>query len=214
VLVIEANLATRGFASCVVGHTQSYDHASMPGRLHGARGFRRAVASDAPQLVMLVRSAYRGSVSRQGWTSEADLVGGDRIDEGQVLDLIERAGSALLVLDDGDGVIACCHLEDRRDGVAWFGTFAVEPKQQGRGVGRRLLAEAEERAADAFGALAMEMTVLAQQEALIGWYERLGFKRTGETRRFPADPRHAIPRRDDLHFVVLRKHLNHERPAR
>jgi ribosomal protein S18 acetylase RimI-like enzyme len=136
------------------------------------------------------------------------------MDEGQVLDLIERAGSALLVLDDGDGVIACCHLEDRRDGVAWFGTFAVEPKQQGRGVGRRLLAEAEERAADAFGALAMEMTVLAQQEALIGWYERLGFKRTGETRRFPADPRHAIPRRDDLHFVVLRKHLNHEPPAR
>jgi len=191
----------------------SYDGVSMPGRLHRVQGLRPAVVSDAPRLVTLVRSAYRGRVSRQGWTSEADLVGGDRIDEGQVRDLIERAGSILLVLDEGDGIRACCHLEDRGDGVAFFGTFAVEPTQQGHGVGRGVMAEAQERAADAFGASAMEMTVLAQQEALIRWYERLGFQRTGETRRFPADARHARARRDDLYFVVLRKHLNDQRPA-
>jgi ribosomal protein S18 acetylase RimI-like enzyme len=175
--------------------------------------FRMAAASDAAELVTLVRSAYRGSASRTGWTSEADLVSGDRIDAGQVLDVIERPRSMLLVLEADDGLLACCQLQDRGDGVAFFGTFAVRPTAQGRGVGRRVMAEAEQRVADAFGASVLEMTVLGQQEALILWYERLGFRRTGETRRFPADPRYARPQRDDLHFVVLRKHLNDERPA-
>jgi ribosomal protein S18 acetylase RimI-like enzyme len=171
------------------------------------KGFRMAAPTDAAELVTLVRSAYRGEASREGWTSEADLVSGDRIDEAQVLDAIERPGSMMLVLDEDDGVLACCRLEDRGDSVAFFGTFAVAPKAQGRGVGRRVMAEAERLVADAFGASVLEMTVLAQQTALILWYERLGFQRTGETRRFPADPRHAVPQRDDLYFVVLRKHL-------
>jgi hypothetical protein len=51
------------------------------------------------------------------------------------------------------------------------------------------------------------MTVLAQQDKLIAYYERRGFRRTGETRPFPADPRYARPLRDDLHFVVLVKAL-------
>jgi ribosomal protein S18 acetylase RimI-like enzyme len=177
------------------------------------KSFRLAAPSDAAALVTLVRSAYRGSASREGWTSEADLVTGDRIDEGQVLDVIERPGSMLLVLEEPDGLLACCHLEDRGDGVAFFGTFAVRPTAQGRGVGRRVMAEAEQRVADAFEASVLEMTVLGQQEALILWYERLGFRRTGETRRFPADSRYARPQRDDLYFVVLRKHLTDERPA-
>lgn len=173
----------------------------------GVKGFRRAVASDATQLVTLVRSAYRGSASRAGWTSEAHLVDGERIDERQVLDLIDRPRSMLLVLEDGDGLLACCQLEDRGAGLAYLGTLAVQPKAQGRGVGRRVVAEAERRVAGAFAARALELTVLAQQQALILWYERLGFRRTGETRPFPADPLYARPKRDDLHFVVLRKQL-------
>jgi hypothetical protein len=51
------------------------------------------------------------------------------------------------------------------------------------------------------------MTVLAPQEALIAYYERRGFRRTGETRPFPADPRYARPLRDGLRFVVLEKSL-------
>ena len=52
----------------------------------------------------------------------------------------------------------------------------------------------------------MEMTVIAQREDLIAWYERRGYTRTGETRPFPyGDERFGRPRRDDLVFVVLRK---------
>jgi hypothetical protein len=43
---------------------------------------------------------------------------------------------------------------------------------------------------------------------LRSWYERLGYRPTGETRPFPADPVFAVPMRDDLYLVVLTKRLS------
>jgi ribosomal protein S18 acetylase RimI-like enzyme len=169
---------------------------------------RLAEAADAAELVQLIQSAYRGEESRQGWTSEADLLEGDRIDLEEVLSLINGHNSVILVLDDGTRIAGCCKIERRANGGAYFGTFAVSPAAQGGGLGRRLMAEAERRAVDIYGAERLEMTVLAQQAALIAWYERLGFRRTGETIAFPADPKHARPLRDDLHFLVLAKQLS------
>ena len=168
---------------------------------------KTAVAGDAPEIVVLVRSAYRGVESRDGWTSEADLVGGDRIDEAGVLALITTPGSMMLIAREDDGVVACCQLQDQGGNVTYFGTFAVDPRRQGAGLGRQLMAAAEHAAVDVFAARQMEMTVLAQQGALIAHYERKGFVRTGEVRPFPADPVLARPLREDLYFVVLRKTL-------
>jgi hypothetical protein len=50
--------------------------------------FRRATPSDVPQVVALVESAYRGDASRAGWTTEADLLDGQRTDEAEVLGFI------------------------------------------------------------------------------------------------------------------------------
>jgi ribosomal protein S18 acetylase RimI-like enzyme len=170
-------------------------------------GFRLAAPADVESLVELIRSAYRGESSRQGWTSEADLVGGDRISAEQVLAVIEGPNSIMLVFDEGKSIIACCHVEDRGSNLAYFGTFAVAPTAQGIGLGRRLMAEAERSAVLTFGSTVLELAVLAQQEKLIAWYERLGFLRSGETRPFPADPEFARPLRNDLYFVVLSKNL-------
>ena len=168
---------------------------------------RPARAGDAEVLVTLIRSAYRGDTSRAGWTSEADLVEGDRISAGQVRAMIERSGSLVLAAETEAGIVACCQLENRGSGLAYFGTFAVSPHDQGAGLGRQLMAEAELQAVTAFAARRLEMTVLAQQDKLIAYYERRGFLRTGETRPFPAHPRYARPLRDDLYFVVLVKDL-------
>jgi ribosomal protein S18 acetylase RimI-like enzyme len=178
-----------------------------------ASEFRLAVPADATRLVELIRSAYRGEASRDGWTSEADLVEGDRIDLAQVRHIIATPDSMMIVLGQGDGITACCAVEDRGEGLAYFGTFAVSPAAQGHGTGRRVMAEAERRAVAGFGAATMEITVLAQQTALLAWYERLGFRRTGEQRPFPADPKFARPLRDDLYFVVLTKKLAGARPV-
>jgi ribosomal protein S18 acetylase RimI-like enzyme len=168
---------------------------------------RPARPADADVLTDLIRSAYRGQDSRAGWTSEADLVEGERISRDQVIDMISAGGSLLLVGGDAAQLVACCQLRNQGAGLAYFGTFAVSPQAQGAGLGRQLMAEAERQAVAAFAATRLEMTVLAQQDKLIAYYERRGFRRTGETRPFPADPRYARPLRDDLYFVVLEKPL-------
>jgi ribosomal protein S18 acetylase RimI-like enzyme len=168
---------------------------------------RAAIPADAGRLAALIRAAYRGTISRNGWTSEADLVGGDRIDVERVLSIIDGPKSMMLVVEQGDDLIACCQLEDRGNNQGYFGTFAVSPYAQGGGLGRRLVTEAQRQAVLRYGSSVLEMTVLAQQENLIAWYERLGFRRTGETRPFPADPIYARPLQEGLYFAVLAKRL-------
>lgn len=53
-----------------------------------------------------------------------------------------------------------------------------------------------------------KMTVVAQREELIAWYQRRGYTITGETRPFPYDKLvNSVALRDDLHFMVLTKTL-------
>jgi ribosomal protein S18 acetylase RimI-like enzyme len=169
--------------------------------------FRRATEADVPALVELVQSAYRGEASRAGWTTEADLLDGQRTDPAMVNAAVTDPTALVLAASvDGD-LIACCHLE-RRDGYAYFGMFAVRPTVQGGGVGRSVLAEAERLARAEWDATEMRMTVLDQRAELIAWYERRGFSRTGETAPFPyGDLRFGRPLREDLHFAILTKPL-------
>jgi N-acetylglutamate synthase-like GNAT family acetyltransferase len=163
---------------------------------------RPALASDVPALVELVTSAYRGDASRAGWTTEADLIDGSRTDAEELAELLPD----LLVAEDESGLLGCCAMTVR-DGLGYFGTFAVRPTLQGGGVGSQLLAAAEARALEQ-GLPAVEMTVLSVREELIAYYERRGYVRTGETRPFPYGvTRNGLPRTDDLEFAVLLKPL-------
>lgn len=169
--------------------------------------FRDAVADDVPTVVALVESAYRGDASRQGWTTEADMLEGQRVDAAGVLALIGDARArVLLALRDGM-LVACCEL--RHEGEdAYFGMFSVRPDGQGSGVGRRVLAEAERIARDEWQCHGLRMTVIDIRSELIAWYERRGYSRTGEHKPFPyGDERFGIPKRDDLRFEVLYKAL-------
>ncbi|MFI5907878.1 GNAT family N-acetyltransferase [Dactylosporangium sp. NPDC051541] len=168
--------------------------------------FRVADAADVPVLVELVQSAYRGDRSRAGWTTEADLLEGQRTDPAMVTAAVTGPDSVVLLALDGDETVAaCCHLE-RRDGYAYFGMFAVDPGRQGGGVGAGLLAEAERFARDEWGAGEVRMTVIVQRAELIAWYERRGYKRTGELSPFPyGDERFGVPLRPDLAFEILVK---------
>jgi ribosomal protein S18 acetylase RimI-like enzyme len=169
--------------------------------------FRIATAVDVPLVVALTQSAYRGDASRAGWTTEADLLDGQRTDVREVVELLQRPGSVILLAENMRGLVACCHLE-RQEGNGYFGMFSVSPGLQGNGTGRALLAEAERIARDDWHCAAMRMTVIDVRSELIAWYERRGYHRTGEYRPFPyGDPRFGIPRRDDLRFEWLIKEL-------
>jgi len=169
--------------------------------------FRAATASDIPTLITLVTSAYRGEVSKQGWTTEADLLDGQRIDaEGLARDLVRERSRILLAERDGQ-VLACAHVAVE-DGAGDFGMFSVKPDQQGSGLGKLVISEAERVAREEWQLPAMRMTVIDVRDELIAFYERRGYRRTGIKKPFPyGDARYGIPKRDDLRFEVLEKAL-------
>ena len=174
--------------------------------------FRHATPDDIDAVVALVTSAYRGEASRAGWTTEADLLDGARIDPEVLRQDILRPQSIVLLAEAGDGtaaerLLACAHVavEDR---AGYFGMFAVRPGLQGAGVGSMVLAECERIAHEDWQQPLMRMTVIVQRDELIAWYERRGYRRTGVFKPFPyGDERFGIPRRDDLRFETLEKTL-------
>ncbi|MEU1055556.1 GNAT family N-acetyltransferase [Streptomyces sp. NPDC005876] len=169
--------------------------------------FRAATDADVDALVALIESAYRGEASRAGWTTEADILEGQRTDPEGVREVVGSPDSTLLTVERDGRIIACCQLEHRGD-HAYFGMFAVSPALQGAGLGKLIIAEAERRARAEWGVDEMRMTVISAREDLIAWYERRGYRRTGRTAPFPyGDERFGIPLRDDLRFELLVKPL-------
>lgn len=173
--------------------------------------FDTAGAGDLPALVALVNSAYRGATSRAGWTTEADLLDGQRTDVAALAEDLAVPGVEMVVARENDRPVGCFVLADAaahgHAGSGYLGMLTVAPDLQATGLGRELIAEAERRSR-AHGWDGLMMTVIAQRTELIAYYERRGFALTGETEAFPyGDERFGVPRRDDLSFVVLRKPL-------
>ncbi|MDR3507665.1 MAG: GNAT family N-acetyltransferase [Caulobacteraceae bacterium] len=171
----------------------------------------------APELeavVALVNSAYRGDSSRAGWTTEADYLDGQRTSLADLRqDLAAETAPVILVLrETADGPILACVLAERTTGsdgrtVAYIGMVTVNPAIQAKGLGRVMLEAAEALAKD-WGAVRARMTVVSIRDTLIAWYERRGYRLTGERLPFPYDDaRFGEPRRPDLEFLVLEKPL-------
>jgi ribosomal protein S18 acetylase RimI-like enzyme len=164
-----------------------------------------AVPEDAPQLSVLVNSAYRGDTGRQGWTTEADLIDGSRTDAELLKTVIETPGSLILkYVEDGE-IIGCVEL--RKEGNKFYlGMLTVKPKIQGKGIGKALMKASEEEAIKQ-NCNAIFMNVLTERKELIDWYVRHGYRDTGKRKPFAfTDPRFGFPKMP-LEFMIMEKAL-------
>lgn len=162
---------------------------------------RVAAVPDLSRLHPVIERAYRGDEARLGWTHEADLIEGRRI-EGATLDAILASPADRLLVAERDGaIVGCVQVTGKEGGVAYLGLLCIDPALQAAGLGRQLITAAETMARSAFAARLVEMTVIERRAELIAYYERRGYARTGERRPFPIvlDP--------PLEMVVLAKEL-------
>ena len=170
-----------------------------------------ATVADYPAVVALANLAYRGGGgAKASWNVEAGIVEGTRLTESLLReDLAAKPHAHLLLYRDTlDGpLLGTVWLEPQDNHVWYLGLFTIHPELQNRQLGRELLAAAEDFARE-LGGKTIRMTVLNVREALIAWYERRGYAKTGETVRFPyGDERFGKPLLDNLHFIVLEKKL-------
>ncbi|GAB3018930.1 GNAT family N-acetyltransferase [Spirosoma pulveris] len=163
-----------------------------------------ASGQDIPALDRLVNSAYRGDSSRQGWTTEADLLDGIRTSEESLRAIFSNPNAQILKYEQARQLLGCVYLEQKGNDL-YLGMLTVSPEAQAGGIGKQLLMAAEE-VAIAKKCRAVTMTVITQRHELIAWYERRGYRSTGETQPFPDDPRFGIPKQP-LAFIVMEKEL-------
>ena len=164
-----------------------------------------ATPADAPRLTQFVNAAYRGDASRQGWTTEADLLDGQRIDEAGLRAMLALPQAVILLCQTVEGQLLGSFHAQAKGAVLYLSMLAVAPAGQGQGAGRFLL-EAVEEYGRQHGCTISRMTVISVRAELIAYYERRGYHRTGATEPFPTDPCFGLPRQP-LELLVLEKAL-------
>lgn len=168
--------------------------------------FKVAVLQDANEIVRLVNQAYRPEDPALTWTNESLLVSGDRIRFEQVVDLITRVDSfVLLGFNSAQGLCACIHVEKRQNS-AYLGMLSVSTMQQNKGIGKAMLLFAETYARS-LGLVKSTMVVLSARTALIAFYLRRGYRQVGDKMAYPVDADVGIPKQENLTIEVLEKLL-------
>ena len=158
---------------------------------------------DAEDIATLANSAYRGDSGRQGWTTEADLLDGNRTDAAALEDIIRKPGTLILKCVEEGQLLGCMEL--RKDNhKLYLGLLTVRPQQQGKGIGKTLLKAAEAEAKKQ-NCSSIYMTVISVRRDLIDWYVRHGFVETGERKPFDLSTQRFGRPRTELEFVVLEK---------
>jgi ribosomal protein S18 acetylase RimI-like enzyme len=162
---------------------------------------------DIEDIVALLNCSYRGERSRKGWTTEADLIGGEvRTDIRDVTAVMQQPESVFLISRADDGTLQGCVNLRKTTNKVYLGMFSVMPEQQGKGIGNTLMHKAEDWSRS-HECHVIYMHVISLREELIAWYERLGYADTGARIDFREDGLSGNHLRK-LEFMVMEKTLH------
>ncbi|RAH44632.1 GNAT family N-acetyltransferase [Aspergillus brunneoviolaceus CBS 621.78] len=179
--------------------------------------FRLATAADAPRLRDLIESAFRAADTRADWTGDLSLGARFHVQLDDMLARIANPDGAFLVAtttttepqdgdqkDEAEEVVACVNIFKKqlpdRDAVARLALLAVDQRHQQGGLGRRVMVQAEKLCREMWGVRRTGLNALDTRVALIRWYERCGYVRTGEVTSISLPP-------DELRLVEFEKEL-------
>jgi len=165
----------------------------------------KATLQDIPALNILINSAYRGETSKKGWTTEANILEGKRTNEEELTETILNPKNTILKYTENDQIIGSVLLVEKENQL-YLGMLTVSPELQNSGIGKKLLAEAENHA-KALGLSSIIMTVITVREELIAWYKRHGYVDTGEREAFPESGIHVTISEVPLEFIYLEKRI-------
>jgi GNAT superfamily N-acetyltransferase len=194
-------------ASCLLVRFLGRVTLMTPRNLFAPLTFRAAAAADIPAVTALINSAYRGESSAVGWTTEANILQGQRIDEAGLVRVMAEPNTVILLCFAGEALIGSVQLQKMAEGVGYLGMFVVRPGLQGRGLGRQFMQEAESTARRLWGVTRMSMTVINLRSELIAYYERCGYVPTGERLPFPFEDGLSTALVDGIELTVMEKEL-------
>lgn len=151
---------------------------------------RVAAAADAEAIARLINEAFR--------IAESFFIDGDRTN---AIEIQARLESGVFIVTEREGRIAGCVYVEVRGKRGYLGLLAVEPMFQGNGVGRALVAAAEDYARRG-GCRFMDLRTVNLRTELAPYYQKLGYVETG-TEPFPPNVKPKLP----CHFVKMSKRL-------
>jgi predicted N-acetyltransferase YhbS len=151
---------------------------------------RIAQSADAPAIAQLINTAF--VVERVAFDR-------DRIDTQGVREFMQKG--TFLLAEDTTGLSGCVYVEIHGE-RSYLGLLSVAPARQGTGLGRRLVAAAEECAGNA-ACHTMDLRIVSPRaENLLPFYQHFGYTQTG-TAAFPADVTTKVP----CHYILMAKAL-------
>lgn len=148
--------------------------------------FRIATPDDAVYIQHLVESAFRAEDSRPGWMADISLSLSFHLELEDVVTRITNLDSeTLLATNDNANLVASVVISKRGTNGARISMLAVDPEYHRGGIGRQVLAHAEEYCQHVWGVTKLELDALSTRRELISWYLRHGYRMTGESTPFP-----------------------------
>jgi ribosomal protein S18 acetylase RimI-like enzyme len=165
----------------------------------------KVTSQDIPALTILINSAYRGETSKKGWTTEAHLLEGKRTTEEELSEIILDPKNTFLKYTDNEQIIGSVLLVEKEHQL-YVGMLTVSPELQNSGIGKKMLAEAENHA-KTLGISTLSMTVVSVRAELVAWYKRHGYVETGEREPFPSSDIHINISNEPLEFIFLEKKI-------
>ncbi len=163
----------------------------------------RATLKDVSELNVLVNSAYRGDSSKKGWTTEANILEGVRIDDQELIDLMNEPKSNIFKFIEKNQILGCVLLVEKENNL-YLGMLCVNPELQNSGIGKKILTFANDYAIEK-SLPKIVMTVISSRIELISWYNRHGYFDTGEREPFPENHADDVISGEKLEFIVLEK---------